>query len=111
LIENGQTPENLETCGQMIIVMASLYQFHHDLYRVLEGSPKFFEVIADWCTGGSPDHRELKDVERLISYDKASGTVTTLHRDPARGNVMRVQPLIAQMGPVPEDEVQRYLLK
>ena len=35
----------------MLLVVASVYQFHHDLYRLWEGEPLVFQHLLDWSRG------------------------------------------------------------
>ncbi len=114
-------------------IVASFYQFHPKVYRLLASNPDFYEFIVRRATsnektaeskdaeGNKPTADELKihaalDALELTSRpdEKAStpggATRLSLHADPAYGNVLHCQGLIAanrfKIGP---DEVRLYL--
>lgn len=106
--------------AELIVLMASLYQYHPELYRRVEWDPLFFEALSQWAGGRPNDHDALQCVVRpdqppAKSASTSDPTLTPelnpAHPDPEQGNILRVQSLIRKLGPVPEDEIRRYLLR
>ncbi|MCC6695060.1 MAG: hypothetical protein IT365_05470 [Candidatus Hydrogenedentes bacterium] len=99
--------------AQLIVAMAYLYQFHHDLYRRIEGDPKFYGEILRWASGDEALAKAevFKDLEGTHQKDTAGGTeFRPTFPDPVIGNVLRAQELIQSIGDVPKDLIRRYLL-
>ena len=108
--------------AMLVVIMACLYQYHPELYRLVEHYPRFYEQLRLWANGDrvefehevfSPRNLQLSLArppsgadadERRPTPSKAQ--VDTFP-DPVRGNVLRIQSLIRDLGPVPESVVRR----
>ena len=95
-----------ERDAQRGVIMAYLYQFHHDIYRFLEGSPKFYGTIHNWASGETIDHEAFKDLKPVLKERSDEPAFA----DPVVGNVLRIQKLIRDVGLLTEDEVRSSLL-
>ena len=102
--------------AMLVVIMACLYQYHPELYRLVEHYPRFYEQLRLWANGDrvefehevfSPRNLQLSLArppsgadadERRPTPSKAQ--VDTFP-DPVRGNVLRIQSLIRDLGPVP----------
>jgi hypothetical protein len=116
-IQNG---DDKQRHVKILIIMAYLYQFHQDLYRILEWNPKFYQVIYRWCKGEESNHPTLhKDKTKLMRVEEFENNPTSsepgssrvpqdAYPDPARGHYLRVQKLIREMAILTENEVRYY---
>jgi hypothetical protein len=107
--------------AKLVVIFSCLYQFHPDVYRILEKQPRFYQQIRQFSLPDGPavEHPVLR---RLILSEKAilsaaSATLATpagepvdAFPDPAEGNVLRVQKLIRTFRPATTTEVVDFLV-
>lgn len=105
-----------DDCAKRVAILACLYFFHPELYRVLEGHPVFYQEIRRWAQLDKTvlEHSAFKTLDRSqrgLTTD-ASGTAPTpepqwesAYPDPAEGNVFRIQKLISDFRPLTAAEV------
>lgn len=112
-------PQKRDDCAKLIVIFACLYQFHPEIYRVLEAYPEFYRQIRSWALLDATlmEHSVFKGLEKsqnMFQTDKSATTATpqpqrtSAFADPVEGNVLRIQGLIADFRDVTESEVQRY---
>jgi hypothetical protein len=108
-----------EECAHLVVIFSCLYQFHPEVYRILEAHPRFYEEVRRWARldGTLPDYAVLKSLGRSEVAGKTNPSTPTAEpervsafADPAEGNVLRVQSLIASFRPVTRTEVGEYLV-
>lgn len=113
-----------KSAAKLIVIMASLYQFHHPLYRQLEANPKFYGLILDWCRGsiseedypvfshlrGTRKKDKQKEKETVSETTPGDPSLVDAYPDSALGNVLRIQTLITSTGDIPESRIEAYLL-
>lgn len=107
-----------EKIAGLIIVMAALYHFHYDLYRMIEGDPIIYNEIRQAASGMMAPLEWMKQIlwvdvpkgdtklQAPVSEYKRERTYAELRR----GNAFRVQRLIAHLDVVPDDVIQACLL-
>lgn len=101
--------------SELLVMIVCLYQFHPDLYRVLEAEPKFYEEIRRWANGNKSTV-EILDNLRLprppIGKPSSTGEDPTLgdfFSDPGEPTVFRSQDLIQSLGPVTVSELREAI--
>ena len=108
---------------QLLLVVAYVYQFHHDLYVRWEADLRLYDRIYDWCSGRLPedsdgtneDRGNLPDVFRSIILPKreiadAPGEFEGTYPDPDDARVFWIQQLVRRLGNEEgADRFQRYL--
>ena len=108
---------------QVLMVVAYVYQFNHDLYVRWEADLRLYNRIIDWCSGrvtqDSEDTHEdrgnLAQVFRSMILPQreaadAPGEFEGTYPDPADDRVFWVQRLVLRLGSeVGADRFQRYL--
>lgn len=52
---SGEPDDPQLSRARRMLVVALVYQFHHDLYRHWEAHPELFDRIRDWCMGVTRD--------------------------------------------------------
>lgn len=122
-LQDEQAREKSHVTG-LIVVLAYLYQFHPDIYRVIEWDPAYFQVLQQWCEkpDGHVQHDLLIGLKRdyvNVLFDSSTsndppdsvGRPEKMFPDPARGNVLRVQKLIQELGAIADHEIASLLLK
>jgi len=108
--------------AQLTVLMASLYLYHHDLYRLVQADRKFFERIADYARSGNTDHEVLKRYKPVFGQTEKPGrpeerepippeAAEPTFPDPVSADVLRIQSLVRDLGVVTEEELLRYLLR
>jgi hypothetical protein len=96
-----------ERQAKLIVIMAYLYQFHHNLYRLIEADPAFYEVIVRWA--GDKDavtHSAFTNLDEVL----VAGSDESAYPDPVLGDFLRVQKLIKSLQDVRPLEIGEYLL-
>ena len=116
----GRVPQLGYPRPELCAVLAYLYQFHPEIYRVIEWQPAFFQELRNWCERGAPaplglDTRPdptavpVHELFRALTRPHEPHTdpmaptpITAGDRDtfpdPARGNVFRIQKLVRAIG-------------
>ena len=119
----------LQRHAMLLLLMACLYHEHHQLYRMIERDPEFYDLVLRWATGliehNPKEHKphELLAVLKLptafaepepMSPETAGPEPTPREEptfpDPVRGNVFRLQSLVRELGAVEVKVLRRYLL-
>ena len=90
--------------AQLLLAVAYIYQFHHDLYVRWEADPNLYNMIYEWCTGTQQD-REFLAPLRLPLLQVPHGEpglsparLESTYPDPTEANVFWIQPLILRIG-------------
>lgn len=105
--------------AQLLVTMACLYQFHPQLYRRLEGDPRFWGQLYNWATGRPTGIGVLQTLrgtlasrvtEKKEAEPPGPPELFETHPDPGAGDVVWIQPLIEALGELRETVIRRYLL-
>ena len=99
--------------ARLTVLISVLYHFHYDLYRIVSWEPQFYELLREWANGRESNHPALAGLDRRQVPEADASQTTPTPRpglisafpDPARGNVLRVQLLMNELGVVPEAEI------
>ena len=84
---------------QLLVIVAYIYQFHHDLYVRWEADPKLYDIIYEWCSGANYDHDFLKRLQLpLLVLDREPLKTESTYPDPAEANIFWIQSLILHLG-------------
>ena len=90
--------------AQLLLVVAYIYQFHHDLYVRWEADPSLYNMIYEWCSGTQQD-REFLAPLRLPLLQVPHGEpgliptrLESTYPDPTEANLFWIQPLILRIG-------------
>ena len=101
-----------------LLVVAYVYQFHHDLYARWSHDIDLYNLLRDWCDGNRAEHSFLEAMilpsKTVADDDERSPTPTFAIKsnfpDPSEANVFWIQPLIQTLGTEAEPtQFQRYL--
>ncbi len=101
--------------GKVFVVVAVIYYFHPDLFRVMEAEPKFYEEIRRWSTGNVTTYDMLI---RLHLPSPPTGTPSTTteppslgetYLDPGEPTTFRAQKLVMDLGPVTTTEIVQMI--
>jgi predicted KAP-like P-loop ATPase len=107
----------------LVLIMASLYHFHPEVYRVLEAhTDGFYESLWAWCARSGedkvPDHTCVAGLERAYKISSPANAtdiplpeMRSLHIDYSRGHVLRIQKLLYHARPFTKTQIQALLLK
>jgi hypothetical protein len=122
---------------RLMVLVACLYVFHPELYRIVEAYPEYIVEVAKWARGQASEHKLLEALERVQAPRKATAAPGTQPEpaspdevslvpafpDPIRGNVFRIQSLLEQIrtagalageqrtGAVSGEEIKDYLFR
>ena len=87
--------------ARLLLIVAYIYQFHHDLHVRWEADSGFYNRIHDWCEGAGetlPFESSLALPLMSSSPDAvesgSSREMGTTYPDPTQASVFWVQPLI-----------------
>jgi hypothetical protein len=101
--------------AQLLLVVAYVHQFHHELFRRWESDPKLYKFILDRVRGFPPTLEFLQALQLpyAITADEQAPTprwnVAEAFPDPEERSVFWIQPLIHELGEVKESDFARYL--
>ena len=119
LIPSELSPEEMVFETQLLVIVAYVYQFHHDLYVRWEFNPRFYNKIHDWCEQNDPQHPVFRQMERPLRRSEsdsagltasASTDFESTYPDPAEANVFWIQSLILRLGSeISPSRFERYL--
>ena len=91
--------------AQLLLVVAYVYQFHHDLHVRWEADPGLYNVLHDWCLGTEVSlpfdnslELPLKSSEPAAGESRPSREMGTTYPDPTQAGVFWIQPLILHLG-------------
>ena len=102
----------------ILVVLASLYYFHHELYLLLQSNPRFYSELLKFARNGSSKdlHVVFQQVELADkSLDDqnlpvgALATLTDAYASPIDANVFRIQALVRDLGELTSDELNFFL--
>ena len=115
--EDRETPQDMILEAQCLLIVACIYQFHHDLHVRWELDPDLYRKMYDRCRGVDLDLPFLDSLILPQQYpDHEDGRTTptetpeSTYPDPTQANVFWIQPLILHLGDrVPLSHFERYL--
>ena len=103
--------------ARMLVIVASIYQFHPELYLRWEAELDFYNRIFDRCRGDQLENIPI--LQSLVLPKQRSETDTdptpgdereSTYPDPTETDVFWIQPLILSLGTeVPPKQFERYL--
>lgn len=119
LISLELSPKEMVFETQLLVIVAYVYQFHHDLYVRWEFNPRLYNKIHDWCEQNDPEHPVFGQMERPLRRSEsdsagltplASPGFESTYPDPAEANVFWIQSLILHLGSeISPNSFERYL--
>ena len=104
---------------QLLMIVAYIYQFHHDLYVRWESNPSLYNKIYEWCQQGDQQYEVFKLL--ALPRERPAGEIAgstppnleefeSTYPDPTEANVFWIQPLILHLGSeVSSEDFKRYL--
>ena len=103
--------------ARLLLVVAYVYQFHHDLHVRWEADVGLYNVLHDWCLGTGASlpmesslELPLKSSEPAAGESRPSREMGTTYPDPAQAGVFWIQPLILHLGnEIESQRFERYL--
>ena len=101
--EVGLSEDELILEARLLVIVAYVYQFHHDLYVRWETNLALYNEIRDWCQSDKPlpfDNSlelPLKQSEANSTGSEPSAQFGTTYPDPAQSGVFWIQPLILHL--------------
>ena len=113
----GLSDERMVLETRLLLIVAYIYQFHHDLHVRWEADLGLYNRIHDWCEGAGetlPFESSLALPLMSSSPDAvesgSSGEMGTTYPDPTQVSVFWVQPLILHIGnEIAPQRFERYL--
>ena len=115
--EAGLSDERMVLETRLLLIVAYIYQFHHDLHVRWEADLGLYNRIHDWCVGAGetlPFESSLALPLMSSSRDAvepgSSREMGTTYPDPTQASVFWVQPLILHIGnEIAPQRFERYL--
>ena len=115
--EDRVIPQDMILEAQCLLIVACIYQFHHELYVRWELDPDLYNKIYDRCRGVDLDLPFLDSLILPQQYpDHEDGrtipaeTPESTYPDPTQANIFWIQPLILHLGDqFPLSQFERYL--
>lgn len=114
--ESVLTAETAIIEARILMIVASIYQFHPELYIRWEADLDFYKRIFDRCNS---DESNIPVLQSLVLPEQGSETGTeptpgnereSTYPDPTATNVFWIQPLILELGTeVPPGQFELYL--
>ena len=90
---------------QLLVIVAYIYQFHHDLYVRWEADPNLYDIIYEWCRGVDRDLDFLKRLQLPLQVvDEEPARTESTYPDPTEANVFWIQSLILHLGSAVDPE-------
>ena len=113
----GLSDERMVLEARLLLIVAYIYQFHHDLHVRWEADLGLYNRIHDWCEGAGetlPFESSLALPLMSSSPDAvesgSSREMGTTYPDPTQASVFWVQPLILHIGnEIAPQRFERYL--
>ena len=113
----GLSDERMVLEARLLLIVAYIYQFHHDLHVRWEADSGLYNRIHDWCEGaGETLPFESSLALPLVSSSPdavesgSSRDMGTTYPDPTQASVFWVQPLILHIGSeIAPQRFERYL--
>ena len=107
--------------ARTLVIMASLYLFHHALYRMVEADRDFYFLIKRWAQGHKVKHELLDGLKLPLSTRTTDAGETSAvlepelekaYWDPADDTVFRIQPLVIdESGSGVDDLISDFILR
>ena len=104
VILEGQAHDELAIrSAQLLLIVAYVYQFHHDIYVRWEADPNLYNEVYERCRG----NQSLEFLNSLVMPKQViadprvltqQGELATTYPDPTDSNVFWIQPLILHLG-------------
>jgi hypothetical protein len=97
--------------GNVFVLIAVIYYFHPDVFRIMEAEPKFYEEIRRWAMGYPTVYEMLKRLSLPSPPVEASSGPTDepplgeRYLDPGEPTTFRAQRLVIDLGPVTTTEI------
>ena len=121
--EGGPNDEDAILEARLLVIVAYVYQFHHDLYVRWEADSGLYKRIYEWSRGNDVDLPFLKPLvlpKRKLEPGSGEGTplrqdevdiqTESTYPDPTEAGVFWIQPLILALGnEVDPSRFKRYL--
>ena len=121
--EDGPDNETAILEARLLVIVAYVYQFHHDLYVRWEAEPGLYKRIYGWCGGSDVDLPFLKMLalpKRMLEpgpgegrphrQDEVDVQTESTYPDPTEAGVFWIQPLVLALGnEVDPSRFKRYL--
>ena len=121
--EGGPNDEDAILEARLLVIVAYVYQFHHDLYVRWEADSGLYKRIYEWSGGNDVDLPFLKPLvlpKRKLEPGSGEGTplrqdevdiqTESTYPDPTEAGVFWIQPLILALGnEVDPSRFKRYL--
>ena len=103
--------------ARLLLVVAYVYQFHHDLHVRWEADAGLYNVLHDWCLGTGASlpiesslELPLESSEPAAGESRPSREMGTTYPDPTQAGVFWIQPLILHLGnEIESRRFERYL--
>ena len=104
-LDAGLSEDEMILEAGLLLIVAYIYQFHHDLHVRWEADLHVYNVIHDWCLGtgeslpfNSSLELPLKSIEAEPDESQPSREMGTTYPDPTQAGVFWIQPLIVHLG-------------
>jgi hypothetical protein len=114
-VTNSADPDRMARC---FLLIACLYQYHPDVYRIIEHQPDFYAEIQRWATDSnvSVEYVSLKGLKRRPvtsipspSTPSVSAALGELYVDPGDPEYFRLQQLFIELKAVTENEIRQVI--
>jgi hypothetical protein len=101
--------------ANVFVVVAVIYYFHPDIFRVMEAELKFYEEIRRWAAGNATGYEML---HRLRLPNPPQGapvnpadqpSLGETYLDPGEPTTFRAQKLVIDLGPVTTTEIEQAI--
>ncbi len=105
-----QDQDMIQRAGQMLVV-AYIYQFHHELFRLWENDLSLFHRLLDWVRGAGsiPTRSEPILPLSVTTTGEQEEAWATTHPDPTEANVFWIQSLVVDLALSPLDGFAVFL--
>jgi hypothetical protein len=121
-LDNYPEPAGKNPYESLVLILASLYHFHPEIYRVLEAHDEaFYDRLWKWCAQSEKqpdDHASVIDLERAFTVQAPANAgmaklpgMNSMHGDYSRGNILRIQRLVYDARPFTRNQIRALLLK
>jgi len=115
--EDRLSDASMEQEARLFLIVAYIYQFHHDLHIRWEAESGFYSRIHDWCLGAGTTLPFDSSLELPLTSSDADSTESgpsremgTKYPDPTQTGVFWIQPLILHLGSeIAPQRFERYL--
>ena len=101
----GLSDETMVLEARLLLIVAYIYQFHHDLHVRWEADSGFYNRIHEWCLGSNEYHSVFDSLELPLELlgpgldeETPPGTYGPAYLDPTQASVFWIQPLVLHIG-------------